>query len=240
MIESAPPREVALNSLDDLDTASSSPEHCAPQGAEGYEMAIITAAQCGSMPAFNEIYRLYSPRLFRHILRITKNREDAEDALQDTFLRAYMGLHHFQARSAVYSWLTRIAVNSALMILRRRRHRPETLFACFSEDRDSYFESEVEDTAPNPEELCDSREQMKHLLLALQMLEPQLRTPVEIRFAGDRSLKEIADTLNISVAAVKSRLYRARVHLAKRTLRHSRAAKRSQAGLARSSSVQFE
>lgn len=80
-----------------------------------------------SSACFAELYATYSRRLYNTIFAITKNHEDAEDALQETFLRAYTGIHAFEGRSAIYSWLTRIAINSALIVLRKRRVRPELL-----------------------------------------------------------------------------------------------------------------
>jgi RNA polymerase sigma-70 factor, ECF subfamily len=190
------------------------------------EMEIITAAQAGSTAAFDELQRLYSSRLFSVILRITKNREDAEDALQDTFMRAYVALGCFERRSSVYSWLTRIAINSALMILRRRRSRPEALPISPLEEGDGYPPLEIRDTAPNPEQLFALRQQNNFLLHAIGKLEPSLRGAIEIQLAGECSMKDIADSLNISVAAVKARLYRARVRLAKGISLHTRAKQR--------------
>src|ERR1700751_2102069 len=91
--------------------------------AEGF-----LAAQVESPIAFQNLYALYASRLYKSIFRITKNAQDAEDALQDTFLRAYLAIQTFEGRSSIYSWLTRIAVNAALMILRKRRARAEVLF----------------------------------------------------------------------------------------------------------------
>ena len=82
---------------------------------------LVAAARSGSSAAFAELREIYARRVYWKLLNMTKNREDAEDALQDTFLRAYMALHTFEERSSFYSWLTRIAINSALMILRKRR-----------------------------------------------------------------------------------------------------------------------
>ena len=174
----------------------------------------------------------YSSRLFKTILRITKNWEDAEDALQDTFLRAYLALHSFEGRSGVYSCITRIAINSALMVLRRRRSRPEAALACSFEEGDSNFPLELKDSSSNPEQLCDLiRERKDHLLRAIRNLESPLRVPIEAQLAGEHSVKEIAETLNISVAAVKARLYRARVRLLERASVHSKAWKRVPAGV---------
>jgi len=176
----------------------------------------IAAARVESITEFDQLQRLYSARLFRTILRITRNLEDAEDALQDTLLRAYASLHRFEGRSSLYSWLTRIAMNSALMILRRRRTHPEIVVTSSSEEGADQPSLEVRDPGINPEQMCDIRQRWNHLLHAIGKLEPRLRAPVEIQLAEDLPLKDIAGALNISVAAAKSRLYRARTHLAKR------------------------
>ncbi|HUA99059.1 MAG TPA: sigma-70 family RNA polymerase sigma factor [Terracidiphilus sp.] len=185
------------------------------EALEARALTIVTAVQSGSTSAFDELQRLYSSRLFKIILRITKNREDAEDALQDTFLRAFVALRQFQGRSSVYSWLTRIAINSALMVLRRRRARPETILpSSFFEPEDPFAQLEMRDTAPNPEQMCEIRELSDDLLCAIQKLRPQLRAPIAIRLEKELSVKELAVALNISEPAVKARLYRARALLA--------------------------
>lgn len=89
---------------------------------------LVRAAQAGSSAAFAELQRIYSRPLYNTIMRITKNKEDAEDALQDSFLRVFLSLCRFEGRSTFYSWLTRIGVNSALMICRRRRYLAEVSF----------------------------------------------------------------------------------------------------------------
>ncbi len=194
------------------------------------ELEIMAAAQAGSAVAFDELQRMYSSRLFKTVFRITRNREDAEDALQDAFLRAYVALPHFEGRSSVYSWLTRIAVNSALMILRRRRSRPEALLISSSEGEDGYVAMEIKDSAPDPEQVCDLRQRCKHLSHAIRKLEPKLRAPIEIQLAGELSMKDIAEALNLSIAAVKARLYRARTRLVARFPINTRNAGRRIAG----------
>ena len=183
--------------------------------AVAQDLEIMAAAQAGSSAAFDEFQRLYSHKLFATIFRITKNREDAEDALQDTFLRAYVALGCFQGRSSIYSWLTRIATNSALTILRRRA-RSEMVYVSRFDDQDGYAPLEIEDGALNPEQVCTQRQQCTSLLRAIEGLEPKLRVPIQIQLTTKYSLKEIASTLNISLPAVKGRLHRARAHLAKR------------------------
>lgn len=121
-----------------------------------------------------------------------------------------------EGRSSLYSWLTRIAMNSALMILRRRRTCPEIVVTSSSEEGADQLSLEVKDPGINPEQLYDIRQHWNHLSHAIRKLEPRLRAPVEIQSAEDLPLKEIAGALNVSVAAAKSRLYRARTRLAKR------------------------
>lgn len=189
----------------------------------GRDIELIVAAQTGSAAAFDELHRQYSPRLFRTILRMTRNREDAEDALQETFLHAYLALHKFEGRSSVYCWLTRIAINTALMVIRRRRCRPEAACAAIPDDADGYTPLEIKDTAYNPEQLCDLRQRSELLVQAVQRLEPALRGAIEIQLTGDHSLKEMAEIMDISVAAVKARLFRARARLSRRFSAHSQA-----------------
>ena len=124
------------------------------------------------LPGIAELHALYSRRLYKTIVAITKNHEDAEDILQDTFLRAHLALHTFEGRSSIYSWLTRIAMNAALMILRKRRARAEILF---DPQPDSGVEAvcfEVKDTGPNPEEACDLRRRQARLLEAIGKAQP--------------------------------------------------------------------
>lgn len=175
----------------------------------------VAAAQAGSSAAFDELQRQYSRRLFWAILRITKNRADAEDALQDTFLKAFQALADFEGRSSVYSWLSRIAINSALMILRRRRARREADSVLSVEGCDDYCPLQIEDKTPNPEQLCELRQRCHRVINAIQKLKPHLRAPIEIQITHQRTMQELARELKISVATVKTRIYRARVFLAR-------------------------
>lgn len=173
----------------------------------------VTAVQRGVPEAFAQLHAIYSPRLYRTIIAITKNPEDAQDALQETFLRVHLHVHAFEGRSSIYSWLSRIAINSALMTLRKRRARPEGLFDPQSEDRFDTIFFEPEDPAPNPEETYDSCERQIKTLHAIRHLDPILRVPIGLQMKHGWSSRKIGQALNISEAAVKSRLYRARKRL---------------------------
>jgi RNA polymerase sigma-70 factor (ECF subfamily) len=174
---------------------------------------LASAAQSGSSAAFAELGEICSPRIYRKLFTITRNREDAEDAMQDAFLRAYKALHNFEGRSSFQSWLTRIAINSALLILRKRRAHPEISF-----DRQNEKEGdaglEVEDVGPSPEHICVHRQHCAHVLQSIGRLRPRLRQVIEMKMMQHYSIKQIAQELEISEAAVKSRLSRARLRLA--------------------------
>ena len=174
---------------------------------------IAPAVQTGSPEAFRKLHALYSRRLYRTIVAITKNPQDAEDALQDTFLRAYVAIGTFEGRCKISTWLTRIAVNSALMILRKRRARPEVPVGVQLDDGAEILLYEVKDSAPNPEQVFDLHQRQLTLLRAIRSLHPQLQRPIWLQMTHGWSVEEIARALNLSVAAVKSRLHRARQRL---------------------------
>jgi RNA polymerase sigma factor (sigma-70 family) len=171
---------------------------------------LVTAAQAGSQSAFLELYNSYSPCLFRAIFRITKNREDAEDALQDCFLQAFRSLSEFQGRAAFGTWIWRIAINSSLMLLRRKKHRPETSLFAVVPGSGELLAVEVKDDRANPEQRFEHRQRISHLKLAMKRMTPVMRDVVELRVLHECTVREAARILNISQAAVKARLFRAR------------------------------
>ena len=174
---------------------------------------LVSEAQAGSSDSFAQLQSLYRRKLYNTIVAITKNREDAEDALQDTFLRAHLALCRFEGRSSVYSWLTRIAINSALMILRRRHARAEVHFDSHWDDWDGDPPFEVKDGALNPEQMWVQQQRWRNVMRAINKLDPKLRAPIQVLMTRECSMNEIAQTLDISVAAVKARLHRARRRL---------------------------
>ena len=186
---------------------------CAVGPAEARDGEIPVDALASSHIAFTDLYAVYSRRLYQTIFAITKDSQDAEDALQETFLSAYLALHTFEGRANVYSWLTRIAINSALLILRRRRARPEILFdPCFDARTQTMFVN-LKDSAPNPEELYAQRQRRTVLFRSIRSLSPRLRRPLQMQMRRESSVTEISKALRISEAAVKTRLHRARVKL---------------------------
>jgi RNA polymerase sigma-70 factor (ECF subfamily) len=186
------------------------------QAAAHPDGQLVSAAKAGSEAAFADLQNLYARRLYNTIFRITRNREDAEDVLQDTFLHIYRALQSFEGRSTFYSWATRIAINSALMALRKRRVRPEVPFDLPARSGDAPPQFEVRDPSPSPEQIYVDRQMWTAILHSIHSLQPKLRETIRIRMARECSMDEIARTLGITVASVKSRLYRARLQLSAR------------------------
>lgn len=177
------------------------------------DLELVRAARAGSGAAFEELQNRYWRRLYGRILSMTKNHEDAEDALQETFLHAYLALDSFEGRSQFASWLTRIAINSGLMVLRGRRRRAEASFESQSQPGEADLTIDVRDTAPNPEQLHDLHQRSYLTMVAIDKLNFNLRGPMTTWIARDGSVKEVAQTLGLSLATVKSRLHRARKQL---------------------------
>ena len=174
---------------------------------------LVTAVQAKGPEAFAQLYKVYSPRLYRTIFAITRNAEDAQDTLQEAFLRVHLKFHAFEGRSSIYSWLTRIAINSALMILRKRRAHQRVLCDPQPDDRFETIFFEPKDPAPNPEEAYGLLQRQIRALRAIRRLDPKLLAPLRMQAKHGWSVREISQALDISEAAVKSRLYRARQRL---------------------------
>jgi RNA polymerase sigma-70 factor, ECF subfamily len=176
------------------------------------EAILVEAAKSGSHSAFEELWAQHSDTAFRSAYRILGNRDDAEDTLQDAWMKAFVHLKTFDGRSKFSTWLTRIAINSALMVLRKKRSHPETSMD-WSRDGETWGQWEVPDTRSNIEDLYLEKEAELKLTEAIESLRPPLRFVIEIQRSHYGTNKEIADAAGISVAALKSRLLRARALL---------------------------
>jgi RNA polymerase sigma factor (sigma-70 family) len=166
--------------------------------------------------AFEQLYEQSAPRVSKTLYRITRNREDAEDALQEAFLNAYVHAKDFNGRSSFATWFTRIAINSALMIVRKKRAHPEHSIDDDGGDAGAAPKTWiVSDTAANPERLYAQMECEGILKAAVGDLRPTIRKAVEVGQLQDRSMRETAEALGISVAAAKARLFHARAALRK-------------------------
>jgi RNA polymerase sigma-70 factor (ECF subfamily) len=177
------------------------------------EENLIAAAKIGQRAAFGELCERHANTVFRVTLRITRNREDAEDAVQDSFLNAFVHLKDFDGRSHFATWLTRIAINSALMKLRKRRGTREIPMDEPSPAVERGPGYEVPDSAPNPEETYRLHERKKRVSAAISGLRLRVRTVVEFHQLQEYSLQETAKILGISTAATKARMFHARATL---------------------------
>ena len=176
--------------------------------ATATDEALVGAAKLGDRPAFSELWELHSSTAFKVAYRITRNRDDAEDVVQDAWMKAYVHLNTFDGRAKFSTWLTRITINSALMILRRRNTLAETPMEGI--DGDDWQQWEIPDRTKDVEQLYAQHERIEQLRDAIGRLRPALRSVVEIYQSDQRSIKEVAELACLSVAATKSRLLRAR------------------------------
>jgi RNA polymerase sigma-70 factor, ECF subfamily len=194
-------------------------DHClnpsTPPDAEAREAELVLAAQEGSKEAFEELRKLHCKRLYATVISMTRSREDTEDVLQDTFFRAYVALKTFEGRSKFGSWLTRIAINSALMTMRKRRRRSEVLVDQLGKSEDEPFALDIRDSRLNPEQLYDQRQRCSRMLRALKTLDPKLQAPIQMRTFNECTIKEVALNLGVSLATAKTRLHRGRRRLRK-------------------------
>jgi RNA polymerase sigma-70 factor (ECF subfamily) len=194
--------------------------------ARADEHLLVAAAKAGDSAAFEELVNRYERKIFRLTMNITGNREDAEDALQNAFLKSYTHLQSFQGESRFYTWLVRIAANEALMRLRKRRPNQFSLDEPI-EGKDDMMPREIEDWGPSPEQRYAQTEMQEILNEVIEKLEPDFRTVFVLRDVEELSTEETAQALGISVPAVKSRLLRARLKLRQKLNRYFRKGERN-------------
>jgi RNA polymerase sigma-70 factor, ECF subfamily len=183
------------------------------------ESILVAQAREGDKIAFGELVRRYEGKIFRLAQHITQNREDAEDVLQETFLKAYEHLDQFQGNSKFYTWVVRIAVNQSLMKLRRRKtDRSVSLDETIDTGEDTIVR-EIAAWGEDPEERF-SREELGEILdSAVKGLETPYRSVFVLRDIEELSTEETANALGLSIPAVKSRLLRARLQLREKLTR---------------------
>src|SRR5580704_16257410 len=177
------------------------------------DLDLVHATKNGDVAAFEQLVRRYDRKLLRIAQSITHNREDSQDAVQETFLKAYQNLSAFREDSKFSTWLFRITVNQSLMKLRRQRTtREASLDEDFQADGD-VLPKEVTDWAPNPEQLYWASELRDILIKCLEELSPILRTVFVLRDIEGLTIDQTVEVLNVTETAVKSRLLRARLQL---------------------------
>ena len=189
----------------------------ATQSAKTYtaddDLALVHATRSGDVTAFGQLVKRYDAKLFRIALSVTHNPEDAEDAVQEAFLKAYQKLDQFQGHAKFSTWLVRITLNESFMKLRKQRGILEqsTDSNIFSDSARLPFD--VTDWAPNPEALYCASEFREILINCLQGLTPALKIVFVLRDIEEYSLSETSEILNLTLTAVKTRLSRARLQL---------------------------
>ena len=184
------------------------------------ETALVAQSREGDTRAFGELVRRYEGKIFRLAQHVTQNREDSEDVLQETFMKAYEHLDQFQGNSKFYTWIVRIAVNQALMKLRRRKSDKSVSLDETIDTGEDTIVREIAAWDEDPEQRF-SRDELGEILdNAVQSLEPPYRSVFVLRDIEELSTEETAEALDLSVPAVKSRLLRARLQLREKLTRY--------------------
>jgi RNA polymerase sigma factor (sigma-70 family) len=179
------------------------------------EARLLSDAKRGEPEAFEALCHTLRPRLLNIALRITRNREDAEDAVQDSMMRAFVHLNDFHGNSSFSTWLTRIVMNSALMINRKNRSARQISADELPPAGEPGLHFQIPDRAPNPEQTYVQRERSTILHSAIRRLRPRIRAVIEMAQFQELPIKETAKILDISVAAAKARFFHARAALRK-------------------------
>ena len=186
------------------------------------ELALVDSARAGDASAFSELVQRYERKIYRLAKHITQNDEDAEDVLQESFMKAYTHLDSFQGDSKFYTWLVRIAVNEALMKLRKRKSDRTVSLDEPQDTGEDLVAREIAVWDDDPEKKYSREELAEILNEAVQSLKPSFRTVFVLRDIEELSTEDTAQTLGISIPAVKSRLLRARLQLREKLTRYFR------------------
>jgi RNA polymerase sigma-70 factor (ECF subfamily) len=191
-----------------------------PSTEETAILQLVERAKAGDDSAFEQLIRKYDRQVFRIARHITQNKEDAEDIVQDAFLKAYQKLGQFQGNSKFSTWLVRIAVNESLMRLRKRRNSKTVSMDDDVQTEEGSVPRDFADWTPNPEQQYNQAELGEILRKTIAGLPPGFRSVFTLRDVENLSTEETADALGLSVPAVKSRLLRARLQLRDRLTRY--------------------
>jgi RNA polymerase sigma-70 factor (ECF subfamily) len=187
----------------------------------GAETTLVLAAQNGDRQAFEILIERHQRRILAVARRFTRIREDAEDIVQQSFQKAFVYLHKFEGKSSFSTWLTRIAINEALMLLRRGRCLHEVSIDDLNANEETEFGRAIADSAPGPESVFLQGERSRILFAALNKLKPGIRTAIELRELGELSTKQAARVMGVSAAAVKARVFHGRKKLHQVLMRES-------------------
>ena len=180
---------------------------------------LVAATERGDELAFETLVKRHEHKIFVLALRYTRVREDAEDVVQQTFQKAFVHLQRFEGKSAFSTWLTRVAINEALILLRKRRTMREVPIVDSSSSGETTPTLELADARPDPEVSCFQTEGARILSSAIGQLKPAMRRAIQLRELRELSVQETAEHMGVSVPAVKANVFRARRKLGQ-TLRH--------------------
>jgi len=182
---------------------------------------LVAATKNGDALGFESLAKRHQRRIFALAFRYTRVREDAEDIVQETFQKAFVHLQKFEGKSSFSTWLTRIAINEALMSLRRRRALREVPADDLNGDNGTTPGSDLADESPDPEATYLQKEEARIVSAEIRHLRPGMRRAVELRELGELSTQETARRMGLSVAAIKGRLFHARKELGKALRYHA-------------------
>ncbi len=185
------------------------------------EAALVLAAKSGDGPAFEILIERYQRRVVAVVRRFTRNREDAEDVVQQSLQKAFVHLHNFKGKSRFSTWLTRIAINEALMFLRRGRGLREVSIHDVSGNKETVLPLEMLDSRAGPESVFLQDELSRILSAAMDKLTPRTRTAIELRELRELSTEEAARVMGLSVGGVKARVFHGRRKLRRLLKRES-------------------
>jgi RNA polymerase sigma-70 factor (ECF subfamily) len=205
-----------MDAIGGMNTTSSSPHRFVAQE----DAALVAGAKAGDAHAFELLVQRHEGKIFSLAQRMTRNWEDAEDVVQQCFQKAFIHLRKFEGESLFSTWLTRIAINEALMLLRRKRGSREVPIAESITEDETVLPLDFPDSGPSPEDSCLQREQERILSAAVNELTPGMREVIELRELGELSTGETAQVMGLSVGAVKARVFHGRRKLRKTLKRY--------------------
>ena len=194
-------------------------EHFGVQHLQPSNEQLLSEARSGNGQAFGELCLRYSGMLSQRIFQIVRHQEDAEDVLQETFLKAYQHLQTFRGTCSFSTWLVAIGTNVSLMLLRRRKTLRKNTCDVVAEDGETLV-MEWRDTALDPEQRYMMYQTSQKVNHAVRRLSPQLRNLLEMYYKRELRLKDVAKIVGVSEGAAKSRILRAR-HMLRRSLKQN-------------------
>jgi RNA polymerase sigma-70 factor, ECF subfamily len=197
------------------------------------ERTLVVAAKNGDQQAFETLFKRHQRKTLAVVLRYTPVVEDAEDIVQQSFYKAFVHLCQFQGESSFSTWLTRIAINEALMFLRRIGAVREVSLDDIRDAQGSAASLGIPDSNANPESRCSQREEVRILSKAVRNLRPRLRTTITLSELRELSTSETARRMGLSVAAVKARIFRGKRELRQELASYLKPTRKPGTGIAR-------